>query len=34
VRARPEAAYDYEELGRMAGQQAAPAPEPEREPQP
>jgi NAD(P)-dependent dehydrogenase (short-subunit alcohol dehydrogenase family) len=38
VRARPEAAYDYEELGRMARQQAAPAPvpepEPEREPQP
>jgi NAD(P)-dependent dehydrogenase (short-subunit alcohol dehydrogenase family) len=36
VRARPEAAYDYEELGRMATSGAAPeaVPEPEREPQP
>jgi NAD(P)-dependent dehydrogenase (short-subunit alcohol dehydrogenase family) len=34
VRANPEAAYDYAELGRMGAAQAAPAPSPEPQPQP
>jgi NAD(P)-dependent dehydrogenase (short-subunit alcohol dehydrogenase family) len=32
VRAKPEAAYDYAELGRMGAAQAPPAPEPEPAP--
>jgi len=34
VRAKPEAAYDYAELGRMGAAQAPPAPEPEPAPEP
>jgi NAD(P)-dependent dehydrogenase (short-subunit alcohol dehydrogenase family) len=34
VRANPEAAYDYAELGRMGAASAPPSPEPEPEPEP